>query len=119
MALNQDFRARTAEAIIEGFRIIKNGTGVQSAIKATAATDKLLGTSDELDHATGEQVDLALGPLPKVRCGAAVAAGDPLTSDANAKAITATTTGQRYIGFAETAGVLDQVITYIRSPGVL
>lgn len=112
-------RPRVAEAAVEGYRIVKAGTAAMSCVKAAAATDKLLGTSDELDHVTGEVVDVAVIPVAKVRLGGTVAAGDPLTSDANAKAIATTTTGNRIIGFAEVAGVADDVITYLYSPGVL
>jgi hypothetical protein len=119
MAINSDFRGRVAEAAVEGYRIIKTGAAAGSCIKAAAATDKLLGTSDELDHTVGEVVDLAVGPVPKVKLGGAVAVGDALTSDANGKAIATTTTGNRIIGFAESAGVLDDVITYLRAPGVI
>lgn len=119
MSINSDFRGRVAEAAVEQYRIIKPGTAAMSCVKASAATDKLIGTSDELDHVAGEIVDGAVGPVPKVRLGGTVAAGDPLTSDANAKAIATTTTGNRIIGFAEVGGVLDDVITYLRAPGVL
>lgn len=118
MAINSDFRSRTAEGTVEGYRIIKAGTGVRSCVKASAATDKLLGTSDELDHVTGEEVDMAVGPVPKVRLGGTVAAGDALTSDANGKAIATTTTANRIIGYAELAGVADDVIPYMRALGV-
>jgi Uncharacterized conserved protein (DUF2190) len=119
MAINSDFRPRLAEATVERYRIVKAGTAAGSCIKAAAATDKLLGTSDELDHAAGELVDMAVGPVPKVKLGGTVAAGDALTSDANGKAIATTTTGNRIIGFAEAAGVLDDEIPYLRSLGVV
>jgi hypothetical protein len=48
-----------------------------------------------------------------------VAAGDALTSDANGKAIATTTTGNRIIGFAELAGVANDIVTYLRAPGVI
>jgi hypothetical protein len=117
--INNLFRGRVAEATIEAFRIVKPGTVTMSCSKASAATDKLLGTSDELDHVTGEMVDVAVGPVPKVRLGGTVAAGDLLTSDANGKAIATTTPGNRYIGMAEIGGVADDVIPYLRSPGLI
>lgn len=124
MAINSDFRARTAEAAVEGFRIIKAGAAVGGCQKSSAATDKHLGTSDGDDtgyisYAIGEVVNLAVGPVPKVRLGGTVAVGDALTSDANGKAIATTTTGNRIIGFAEVAGVADDIVTYLRSPGVV
>lgn len=119
MAINSDFRGRVAEGAVERYRIVKAGAAVGSCVKAAAATDKLLGTSDELNHIAGEVVDLAVGPVPFVKLGGPVAAGDALTSDANGKAIATTTTGNRIIGFAEMAGVLDDEITYFRAPGVI
>lgn len=118
-ALNSIFRSRVAEGAVEAYRIVKAGTAAMSCVKAAAATDALLSTSDELDHVTGEMVELALGPLPKVRLGGAVTAGAWLTSDANGKAIATTTAANQVIGRAEIAGVLDDVITYIRAPGQL
>ena len=119
MPINSDFRARVAEATVEAYRIVKAGAAAGSCVKAAAATDALLGTSDELDHVAGEAVDVAVGPVPKVRLGGTVAAGAWLTSDANGKAVATTTTGNQVIGRAEVAGVLDDVITYLRAPGHL
>lgn len=119
MQFDISHRGRVAEGAVNGYRIIKAGTAAMSCLQAAAATDKLLGTSDELDHAVGEMVDLCLLAVGRVRLGGTVAAGDALTSDANGKAIATTTIGHRIIGFAEIAGVLDDVITYERSPGVL
>lgn len=119
MGINQLFRGRVAEAAVEAYRIVKPGATVGGVVKASAATDKIIGTSDELDHITGEMVDVAVGPVPFVRLGGTVAAGDMLTSDANGKAIATTTAGNRYIGFAEAAGVVDDVIPYHRAPGLI
>lgn len=119
MGINSDFIARQAEATVERYRIIKAGTGTIGCIKAAAATDKLLGTSDELDHSNGEMVDLAVGSVPFVKLGGTVAVGDLLTSDANGQAIATTTTGNAYIGRAAKAGVSGDEIPYIRALGVL
>ncbi|MDP9990889.1 hypothetical protein J2W28_002059 [Variovorax boronicumulans] len=119
MPINSDFRGRVAEGAVGALLIIKAGAADMSCVVAAAATDKLLGTSDELDHVAGEMVDQAVGPVPKVRLGGVVAAGDALTSNAAGKAIATTTTGNRIIGFAEIAGVADDVITYLYAPGVV
>lgn len=118
MGTMNTFRSYKAEAPVEGFRIVKAGATDMSATKATGATDALLGTSDSLDKSVGEMVDVYASPLGEVRLGASVVRGAPLTSDANAKAVAATTAGQRLIGFAEVSGVADDVITYLRAPGV-
>ena len=119
MPINSDFRGRTAEALVEKYRIVKAGGAVGTCIKAVGPTDKLLGTSDELDHAIADIVEIAVGPVPKVKLGGTVAVGDALTSDAAGKAIATITTGNRVIGFAEVAGVLDDEITYLRALGTL
>ncbi|KLN54722.1 DUF2190 family protein [Variovorax paradoxus] len=119
MGISSLFRGRVAEAAIAAHLILKGGVGAMSCVVAAAATDKLLGTSDELDHVTGEMVDMSVSPIASVRLGGTVVAGDPLTSDANGKAIATTTTGNRIIGFAEVGGVLNDVITYLRAPGVI
>lgn len=119
MGINSDFRGFAAEAAVASHRIVRPGATAGTVVQASAATDKLLGTSDELDHTIGEMVDLSLGRVPQVRLGGTVAAGDLLTSDANGKAVATTTPGHRYIGIAERAGVLDDVITYHRAPGLI
>lgn len=118
MAINSDFRGRLAAAAILAFSIVKaDASGL--AVVATAATDKLLGTSDELDHVAGEMVDIAIGPVPFVRLGGTVAVGDWLTSNGTGAAIATTTAGNQVIGRAEVAGVAGDVITYFRAPGQL
>lgn len=119
MAISSDFRGRVAAGAVNAHLIIKPGVAPMSCVVAAAAADKLLGTSDELNHVVGEMVDLAVGPIAKVRLGGSVAAGDALTSDAAGRAITTTTTGHRIIGFAEIGGIENDVITYLRAPGVL
>jgi hypothetical protein len=119
MSINSKFRSRLAEAAVEAHRIVIAGTADMSCIKASAATQRLLGTSDELDHVTGELVDMAADSVPKVTLGGTVVAGDWLTSDANGRAVATTTTGHQVIGRAEIAGVANDVITYVRSLGQL
>jgi hypothetical protein len=119
MAINSDFRGFVAESAVPQYSIVKPGVALKACTLATAATDKLLGSSDDLAHAIGEMVDVAVGPVPKVVLGGTVAVGDALTANGSGAAITTTTTGNRIIGFAEVAGVVGDVITYLRAPGVL
>lgn len=116
--LNIPNRTFTAESAVEGYRIVKPGAS-GGAVKATAATDLLLGTSaTQEDCPTGGLLNMALGPLPKVVLGGTVGAGVAITSNAAGKGVAAAA-GNRIIGFAEIAGVADDVITYIRAPGVV
>lgn len=117
-----EFRSAKAEATVEGFRIVKWGTLDDVVIKAAAATDLLVGTSDALDKVTGEMVDVGVGHVHEVRLGGAVTRGQPLTSDANGKAVAAAPaagSNVRIVGFANQSGVLDDVIRYTFAPGVM
>ena len=118
MAINSDFCGRMAESAVPRYSILKAGVALMSCAAATAATDLLLGTSDELIHVPGEMVDMAVGPVPKVTLGGTVAAGAALTSNGGGLAIATVTSGHRIIGFAEIAGVAGDEITYLRAPGV-
>lgn len=86
--------------------------------QADSATALLLGTTDELGKQSNGRADIALSDLPEVEAGAAFTAGDALTSDAQGRAISASATGQRIIGFAMQAAVTGDIITYQCAPGV-
>lgn len=107
-----------AEAAVSRYRIVKPGSS-GGVITAAAATDKLLGTSDEISTAIGDVVDVAVSPYPWVTLGGTVAAGDWLTSDSQGRAIATTTTGNQVIGRAAKAGVVGDEINYISAPGQL
>jgi hypothetical protein len=113
------YRPHLAQALIEGFRIVKPGTADMTVIKSTGPTDKNIGTTDSLDKAANEMADVSIGDIHEVRLGGAVTRGDSLTADANGKAVATTTVGHRCIGYAEVSGVLDDVITYRCVPHVL
>ena len=88
--------------------------------QATAATDALIGTSDELGKQPNGGADVAMNYQPEVEAGAAFAVGDPLTSDAEGRAIKATTAGSRIIGFAlKAATEAGEIVDYQFAPGFL
>lgn len=114
-------RSYELSAAVAPYRIVKfsdpaNGSKVATA---AAATDPLIGTSDKMGGAIGDMADVVRSGLGGVQLGAAVAAGKPLTSDADGKAIEATVAGQRIIGFSDQPGVADDIIDYFCAPGVL
>jgi Uncharacterized conserved protein (DUF2190) len=119
MSANYLARSRIAIAVIAAYTIVKAGAGVNEATPATAATDKLLGTADELDTPVGDMVDISIAPVGTVKLGGTVAVGDLITSDANGRGVATTTAGNRYIGIAEQAGVAGDLITYLRAPGLI
>ena len=84
------------------------------------ATEALVGTADELGKQPNGGADVAMSDQPEVEAGAAVAAGDPLTSDAQGRAVKATAAGDRIIGFAcQAATDAGEIIDYQFAPGFL
>lgn len=101
-----------ADLSAKQFFIVKADSAANDqVVLASAATDNLLGVM--MDKPTsGDYGGVAMigrgGKVP-VQYGGTVAAGDKLTSDANGKAITTTTAGNRVIGIAAKAGVSGDV----------
>jgi hypothetical protein len=89
---------------------------------AAAATDALIGITGSMGGDAGDAVDVTiLGPA-EVRLGGTVAFGDPLTSDANGKAIKAVGTAATtkfIVAYALAPGVADDVIPVRVAPGIL
>jgi Uncharacterized conserved protein (DUF2190) len=73
-------------------------TGEHRVGLATAATDPVVGVLYNKPQMPGQAATVALWGVVNVQCGAAVAAGDYVTADANGKAVKTTTK-------AEAAGV--------------
>lgn len=86
--------------------------------QGTTPEDVLIGTADELGKQANGTVDVAMSDIPEVESGAAIALGDPLTTDGQGRAVKATAAGQRIIGFAfASASGEGEIIDYIYSPG--
>lgn len=100
----------TASGAIPQHRIVKTGAAGKVA-QATASSDALYGVSDELGADDGERADVHLVGIANVEYGGVIAAGDPLTSDADGKAVAAGAVGQthRVIGTACVAGVAGDI----------
>jgi len=99
----------TAGAAVAKRRIVKHGASAGQAIQAAAVGDAMFGVSGDLDAASGDPVDVHVAGIPEVEYGAAVAAGDPITSDAVGRAVKA----------APIAGVNNNVIGHAMVPGVI
>ncbi|WP_299370436.1 capsid cement protein [uncultured Tateyamaria sp.] len=117
-------KSYTALAAVAGYRIVAfadaaNDTTVQTA---AANTDPVLGVSDRLGADAGQMLDVHRGGLLSVQLGGAVNAGDPLTSDADGKAIAAVAaagTTVRIVGYADEPGIADDVVDFFFAPGIL
>lgn len=115
---NKYMKSYAVESAVAAYLIVKPGVS-GGVVPAAAATDALLGTNDNIDLATGQTGDFSITGESFVKLGGTVALMDPLTSDANGKAIKAVPaagTNNRIIGYALQAGVANDVITYIGQP---
>lgn len=117
-----DFKSQVAQAAVAAFLIVRPGTADNTVVPAAAATDLIIGTADGLDKAVGEIVDLDLRPIAEVRLGGNVTRGQPITSNAAGKGVVAAPAAGanvRIIGFAMRSGAAEDVIPYLRAPGVM
>lgn len=80
---------------------------------ASAATDAIAGTIQNVPVSSG-LVEVAIaGGTAKVVAGGSISAGDYLTTDGNGKAVATTTDGDQVIGVAVEAGDASDVVEYI------
>lgn len=118
MAIPGLHRTFDAASDIAPYRICTPGEAEHSVKQATAATDALIGTADELGKQANSRVDVCMGGLPAVEAGAAFAAGDPLTTDDQGRAVKAAEGGNRIIGIAlEAATAAGDIVDYLFAPG--
>lgn len=86
----------------------------------TAATDFAIGVLQNKPNAAGQPAQIARDGISKIKAGAAVAAGDRLTSDATGRGITTVTAGNRYHAIAlEAAGAANQLISAVLVNGTI
>jgi len=102
-----------AAAVIAAYRIVKFGADDAHVAQGAAATDALIGVTGQLGAAAAEdRIDITLSGTVYVEYGGAVTRGDPLTSDAVGRAVTAAPAAgvnNRTIGFAMSSGVLGDI----------
>lgn len=107
-----------AGAVVALNRLVKiNSSG--RVIQGAAGTDECIGVSLENAAANGDAIPIALldGGKMEIESGAAVSAGDEITSDATGRAVAATI-GQPIAGWAEEAAAgAGEFITVIGQKG--
>ena len=108
MAHNTSNRNYAASGAIAAYRIVKPGAADGVVAQGAAATDALMGVNESIAVADGERVDIVKSGIADVEFGGNVTRGNPLTSDANGKAVVAAPAAGanvRVLGFAEVSGV--------------
>ncbi|AZV77939.1 DUF2190 domain-containing protein [Parasedimentitalea marina] len=117
-------RAYPAGAAVAGYRIVmfSDAASSNTITQADSNTASSLGVSDAMGSELDGMCDVHRDGLVHVELGGTVAAGDPLTSDGEGKAIAAiaaTATTIRIVGFADEPGVTGDVIDAFLSPALL
>lgn len=94
----------TAEAAIEAYRLLKQGTAENQVTPCTAITDVAIGVSLN-KAAAGERVDYQTRGLAIIECSAAVARGAQVmpTGSGSGKCSTASGATARSVGIVESA----------------
>jgi hypothetical protein len=82
-------KAFVAGAAIAPNRFIKFGADDRTVIQAAAATDSIIGVSDDVGCASGERIDVILTDIATVEYGGTVTRGGLLISDSSGRAIAA------------------------------
>ena len=106
-------------AAVAANRIVKAGADNTKVVVGAAATDKLIGVSDNIGGATGESIDVILDGIAVVKLGGTVAMGDLVTSDGTGQGVATTAATNRYIGFAMEDGVIGDLIGVRLAPGLI
>lgn len=117
-------RSYKAASAVEGYRIVTfaDAANDNTVETASANTDALMGVSDRLGADADQMLDVHRGGLVSLQLGGAVSAGQPLTSDANGKAVAAAAasgTTVSIVGYADEPGVADDIISVMWAPGLL
>jgi hypothetical protein len=112
-----------AAALISAYRIVKFTAVDGEVTTSAAAADKHIGVSDRVNAtAIGDRLDIWRSGIVEVEYGGTVAQGDPLTSDAQGRAVVAAPAAGvnvRIIGHAEVAGVVGDIGSFLIAPGTL
>jgi hypothetical protein len=115
-------KAVVANGAVPKYTIVKLGAAGIATV-AAAATDKLMGVSQDVTAATGERFDAQVTGIAWCTAGGVFAEGDPLTSDASGRAVVAAPaagSNVRLIGYAtEAATALGDVVNILLAPGVM
>ncbi|MDF3932941.1 capsid cement protein [Pseudomonas citronellolis] len=114
--------AKRAVGAVAARRLCVNGTSDGLAAQASASTALPIGVSTDIPAADGQPFDVIRGGLAPVEYGGNVTRGNPLTADAQGRAIAATIppiATTYIIGFAEESGVLGDIGSVLIAPAVL
>ncbi|CAI0907954.1 capsid cement protein [Serratia ficaria] len=108
--------AHKVEAATLPRQLVIHGTVDDEITPAVDGSKLIIGVTSAIGNDIGEAADVIRSGLAIVRYGADVTVGQPLTADAEGRAIPAAA-GNFYIGFAEYAGAEDDNGSVWIAPG--
>lgn len=107
-----------AEVVLASRRLVTHGSVPDEITLAVDGSKLIIGVTTIVAAAAGEPADVVRSQLTPVTYGGDVSAGDPLTADAEGRAVPATA-GQFYLGFAEYDGAEGDTGSVWIAPGQL
>lgn len=110
--------AHKVEAATLPYQLVIHGTVDDEIMPAADGSKLIIGVTTIVGGAIGEATDVIRSGLAPVKYGADITVGQPLTADAEGRAIPAAA-GNFYIGFAEYAGAEDDRGSVWIAPGQL
>jgi hypothetical protein len=118
--LTKSLEATTA---IPARRFVKYGAADGTGVPAVSGAAFIAGVSSELDTAVGERASVFMnGNIADIVYGGNVTRGDPLTADAEGRAVAAAPAAGANVfcgGFAEVSGVLGDIGSVAVSPFIM
>lgn len=102
------------EATIEPRKVVTFGDANRKVAKATAASQALIGVTNDIGSEKTGRVDIILGGVVLVRAGAELTRGQLLTANANGDVVPATA-GDRIIGISMESIEADAVASVMLS----
>lgn len=103
----------SAEGPIAPYRLVKVGSNNRAVAQAATVSDLIVGVSDSIGaNAAGDPIDVLRSGIAEIEFGGPVTRGQPLTTDADGKAVVASPAAganAEIIGWAEVAGVAGDI----------
>lgn len=116
--LTKSLEATTA---IPARTLVKFGAADGAGVPAVDGAAFIVGVNGDVDTAVGERASVhSIGNIADVLYGGTVARGDPLTADAQGRAVTAAPAAGANVyiaGYAEVSGVINDIGSLYVQPG--
>lgn len=109
-------KAYVAASAIAPGRIVKFGDADDHVVPAAGGADLSIGVSDMLEVAAQDRIDVIRAGIAQVQFGGDVVRGEPVSADADGRAVRAKA-GDHIIGFAETSAHALEVACVMIAPG--